>query len=51
MTDEEEEIVDVIVVGAGISGLYAAYRIKQKSPELKVLVLEAKGKSTKDKIK
>ena len=41
MTDEE--IVDVIVVGAGISGLYAAYRIKQKSPELNVLVLEAKG--------
>jgi flavin-dependent dehydrogenase len=51
MTDEEEEIVDVIVIGAGISGLYAAYRIKQKSPELKVLVLEAKGKLTKDKIK
>ncbi len=45
MTEDVEEIVDVIVVGAGISGLYAAYRIKQKSPELKVLVLEAKGKS------
>ena len=41
MTDEE--IFDVIVVGAGISGLYAAYRIKQRAPHLKVLVLEAKG--------
>ncbi|CAF0875894.1 unnamed protein product [Rotaria sp. Silwood1] len=40
----EEEIVDVIVVGAGISGLYAAYRLKQKAPELKILVLEAKDR-------
>jgi flavin-dependent dehydrogenase len=40
----EEEVVDVIIVGAGISGLYAAYLIKQKSPELKILVFEAKGK-------
>ena len=40
----DEEIIDVIVVGAGISGLYAAYRIKQKAPQLKILVLEAKGK-------
>ena len=40
----DEEIFDVIVIGAGISGLYAAYRIQQKAPQLKVLVLEAKGK-------
>ena len=40
---DDEELIDVIVVGAGISGLYAAYRIKQKAPHLKVLVLEAKG--------
>ncbi|CAF3959894.1 unnamed protein product [Rotaria sp. Silwood1] len=42
MTDEE--IVDVIIVGAGISGLYAAYRIRQIAPELKILVLEAKDR-------
>ncbi|CAF4545478.1 unnamed protein product [Rotaria socialis] len=40
----EETIVDVIVVGAGISGLYAAYRLQQKAPELKILVLEAKDR-------
>lgn len=52
MTEEEnKEIVDVIIVGAGISGLYAAYRLKQKSPELKILVFEAKGKENNDKIK
>lgn len=41
---DEAEIIDVIVVGAGISGLYAAYRLKEKAPHLNVLVLEAKGK-------
>ena len=35
--------VDVIVIGAGISGLYSAYQLQKKQPELKILVLEAKG--------
>ena len=39
-----DDAADVIVVGAGISGLYAAYRIKHRNPKLKVLVLEAKGR-------
>lgn len=35
---------DVIVVGAGLSGLTAAYTLLQKKPSGKVLVLEASGK-------
>lgn len=44
MTDDGDDTVDVIIIGGGISGLYAAYRLQEKSPQLKVLVLEAKGK-------
>jgi len=32
---------DVVIVGAGIAGLYAAYKIKTMTPELRFLVLEA----------
>ncbi|KAK3595095.1 hypothetical protein CHS0354_002348 [Potamilus streckersoni] len=35
---------DVIVIGAGISGLTAAYSLLQKDPNLSVLVLEAKDR-------
>jgi glycine/D-amino acid oxidase-like deaminating enzyme len=34
---------DVIILGAGISGLTAAYRLLQKDSSLRILVLEAKG--------
>lgn len=34
---------DVVVVGAGISGMAAAYRLKKKDQSLHVVVLEAKG--------
>lgn len=34
------EIYDVIIVGAGIAGLYSAYKIKNLKPETKLLVVE-----------
>ena len=32
---------DIIIVGAGLAGLYSAYNIKQMSPKTKLLVLES----------
>ena len=37
--------VDVLVVGAGISGLTAAYSIISRDPGIHVVVVEAKGGS------
>ncbi len=39
-----EKRVDVVIVGAGVSGLAAAYRLKQRSPNLTYAVLEANGR-------
>lgn len=35
---------DVLIVGAGIAGATAAYYLKKKSPELNVMVIEAKDR-------
>ena len=44
MNTDNDVVYDVIVIGAGLSGLSAAYRLKTISnSKLKVLVLEAKG--------
>ena len=39
-----EEVYDVIVVGAGISGSYAAYTLKKKCKNIKILIIEAKDR-------
>ena len=31
---------DYIIIGAGIAGLYSAYKLKQKNPNYKILILE-----------
>ena len=36
-------VYDVIVVGAGISGLTAAFEVLKKNPDAKLIILEAKG--------
>ena len=38
------EEVDVVVIGAGASGLVAAHKLQSHDASLKVVVLEAKGK-------
>lgn len=35
---------DVIIIGAGPSGIFCAYELKEKRPDLKVLMIE-KGRS------
>jgi gamma-glutamylputrescine oxidase len=40
---EEDLAVDVAIVGGGLTGLSAAYFIRQVSPEKSVVVLEAQG--------
>lgn len=36
---------DVIIIGAGLSGLTAAHTILEKEPTLNVLILESSGKT------
>lgn len=40
---EAHQYSDVIVVGAGLSGIGAAWRLRQEQPELSVRILEARG--------
>ena len=35
--------VDVVIIGAGVSGLSAAYFIQKKDAGIRIAVLEAKG--------
>lgn len=36
---------DIIIVGGGIAGLYAAYKMKQRNPNAKLLILEQNERS------
>ena len=40
---ENSTVYDVIIVGAGISGSNAAYILKKRCKNIKILILEAKG--------
>jgi heterodisulfide reductase subunit A-like polyferredoxin len=46
MSDTGNKLIDadVVIIGAGISGLTAAYTIHSKDPGIRVVVVEAKGK-------
>ncbi len=43
-TDSEAEYSDVLIIGAGISGIGAAYRIHEKNPKLSYRVLERRAR-------
>jgi cation diffusion facilitator CzcD-associated flavoprotein CzcO len=40
MTNNEPEFSDVLIIGAGFSGIGAAYRIREKNPHLRYTILE-----------
>ena len=40
----EAEYSDVLIIGAGISGIGAAYRIHEKNPKLSYTVLERRAR-------
>ncbi|WP_425326249.1 flavin-containing monooxygenase [Mycobacterium kubicae] len=43
MTSQAADYVDVIIVGAGISGLGAAYRLTERNPHLSYTILERRA--------
>ncbi|MGE0219272.1 flavin-containing monooxygenase [Mycolicibacterium sp.] len=41
---DEREITDVLIIGAGISGIGAAYRIRERNPQLSYTILERRSR-------
>lgn len=44
LISNHENIWDVIIVGAGISGLTASYILKTRKTDIKILIIEAKDR-------
>jgi len=44
MADGPDEFFDVVIIGAGISGIGAAYRIRERNPALRVVILERRAR-------
>lgn len=42
--DTSAKVYDIIIIGAGLSGLSSAYFIKKKDPSLSLLIVEAKDR-------
>ena len=45
MRKEESELVDVLIVGAGLAGIGSACQLRRRSPELSLTILEARAVS------
>ena len=44
MQQELQKEYDLVIVGAGLSGLSSAYHIKKKYPDLSILIVEGKDR-------
>ena len=42
--EDDNDVYDIIIVGAGISGLSAAYTLKKSLKDIKLLIIEAKNR-------
>jgi monooxygenase len=42
-TNDTQDILDVLIIGAGVSGIGAAYHLQTKCPERRYAIIEARG--------